>query len=156
MTPQGPVLSPKVHSLCPKLCFHTDQKTHSRDQNSSLKCPVVSPQHQGLMGYGRYQHFSILSVTGHFSFPLFPATSSQPPPKKTRWRPPPPLPHSQPSLASPRATAHSQLSRPSREGRQLGLQPLATDNSDESDNPDKSGAPRALDGPITWAVIPVS
>ena len=63
MTPQGPVLSPKVHSLCPKLCFHTGQKTHSKDENSSRKCPVVSPQHQGLMGHGRYKHFFIHSVS---------------------------------------------------------------------------------------------
>ena len=85
MTLQGPVLSPKVHSLCPKLCFHTDQKTHSRDQSSSRKCSVVSPQHQGLMGYGRYQHFSMHSVSWLF-FPFLPATSPQPPPNKTRWR----------------------------------------------------------------------
>ena len=141
MTPQGPVLSPKVHSLCPKLCFHTGQKTHSKDENSSHKCPVVcfSPAPGA---YGSWQVQTLLYSLSFLTFlPLFSSHSPQPPPKKTMWRPAPPLPHSQPSLASPRATAHYQLSRPSLGRCQLGLQPLATDNSDESDNPDKSGAP---------------
>ena len=140
MTPQGPVLSPKVHSLSPKLCFHTDQKIHSRDPSVLLFLPSTT----GLW-------VTAGTSTYLFSVSFVPSPFCQPHPPNHHLRKPGGGPHLtplhfQPSLASPRATSHSQLSRPSPKRCQLGLQPMATDNPDESGNPDKSGAPCALDG----------
>ena len=81
MTPQGPVLSPKVHSLCPKLCFHTGQKTHSKDENSSHKCPVVcfSPA-PGAYGLWQVPTFPLSYLTFFlppFSSHILPTTTKE-------------------------------------------------------------------------------